>query len=127
MRSIYRRPSSENLVRSDIDPGRSWTIYSSVGRTSRFGLGINHNNAPPLSLPPGKLNIPKKTKLFVDQALRERESAVEMHRTFQKDLFKLRLTTARAFSQCIRTSLNPLSSSLDDPLKLAAKVCTVLT
>ena len=32
-----------------------------------------------------KLNIPKKTKLFVDQSLRERENATSMHRTFNNN------------------------------------------
>ena len=42
-----------------------------------------------------KLNVPKKTKLFVDQTLRERENCVLMHRVFQHDLYQLRLNTAR--------------------------------
>ena len=42
-----------------------------------------------------KLNIPKKTKLFVDQTLRERENCTLMHRVFQHDLYQLRLNTAR--------------------------------
>lgn len=43
-----------------------------------------------------KLNIPKKTKLFVDQTLRERENCTLMHRVFQHDLYQLRLNTARS-------------------------------
>lgn len=38
------------------------------------------------------LEIPKKTKVFVELTQREREAAVEMHRLFQRDLCKLRLT-----------------------------------
>ena len=41
--------------------------------------------------------VPKKTKLYVDQSAREREQPVEMHRVFQRDLCKLRLSTARAY------------------------------
>ena len=37
------------------------------------------------------LDVPKKTKLYVDQTAREREQPVEMHRIFQRDLCKLRL------------------------------------
>ena len=42
------------------------------------------------------LNIPKKTRVYVEQTKREREKASEMHRGFQRDLCKLRLSTARA-------------------------------
>lgn len=43
------------------------------------------------------LPIPKKTKLYIEQAHREVEQAGEMHRIFQKDLCKLRLQAARAY------------------------------
>ena len=43
------------------------------------------------------LAVPKKTKLYVEQTQREREQAVDMHRIFQRDLCKLRLSTARAY------------------------------
>ncbi|GLD94595.1 hypothetical protein PINS_up003206 [Pythium insidiosum] len=48
------------------------------------------------------LNIPKKTKLYVEQTQRERDHAIEMHRHFQRDLCKLRLTTARAYVKIIK-------------------------
>jgi Bardet-Biedl syndrome 1 protein len=43
------------------------------------------------------LQIPKKTRLYVEQTQREREQAVDMHCIFQRDLCKLRLSTARAY------------------------------
>ncbi|RLN89888.1 hypothetical protein BBJ28_00005957 [Nothophytophthora sp. Chile5] len=48
------------------------------------------------------LNIPKKTSLYVEQTQRERDHATEMHRHFQRDLCKLRLTTARAYVKIIK-------------------------
>lgn len=69
-----------------------------------------------------KLNVPKKTKLFVDQTLRERESAVSMHRMFQHDLYLLRLTAARSYVNALQKSLNPVSSSAMEPLKLSAHI-----
>ncbi|XP_023347799.1 Bardet-Biedl syndrome 1 protein homolog isoform X2 [Eurytemora carolleeae] len=69
-----------------------------------------------------KLNIPKKTKLFVDQTMRERESATLMHRVFQHDLYQLRLNTARAFVSALETSSNPVSSDPEEPIKLTAQV-----
>ncbi|CAD7952783.1 unnamed protein product [Amoebophrya sp. A25] len=63
------------------------------------------------SQPPGPpaeqdtpLDVPKKTKLYVDQTAREREQPVEMHRIFQRDLCKLRLNTARAYVKLLGTS-----------------------
>jgi Bardet-Biedl syndrome 1 protein len=69
-----------------------------------------------------KLNIPKKTKLFLDQTLRERENATVMHRTFQSDLQKLRLLTARSYVKALHSSLNPVSSAACDPVKLNCAV-----
>ena len=54
------------------------------------------NASTPLTSQNIKLNIPKKTKLFVDQTLRERENCTLMHRVFQHDLYQLRLNTARS-------------------------------
>jgi len=50
------------------------------------------------------LDVPKKTKLYVDQTAREREQPVEMHRVFQRDLCKLRLSTARAYVKLLDTN-----------------------
>lgn len=47
------------------------------------------------------LPVPKKTKLFVELTQRERERCAEVHRAFQRDLCKLRLTTARAYVQTL--------------------------
>ena len=64
---------------------------------SRMGSleGGGKPGAPPEQDMP--LNVPKRTKMYVDQTQREREQAVAMHRAFQRDLCKLRLTTARAY------------------------------
>ena len=69
-----------------------------------------------------KLDVPKKTKLFVDQAVRERESALLMHRVFQHDLYLLRLNTARAYVSSLITSANPVSSDEEEPIKMSAQV-----
>ena len=69
-----------------------------------------------------KLNVPRKTKTFVDQTLREREHGVAMHRQFQHDLYRLRLTTARNFAEALQKKMMPISSSNFAPLKLSANV-----
>ena len=47
------------------------------------------------------LKIPKKTRLYVEQSEREVENAIHMHRTFQRDLCRLRLMTARSYVKII--------------------------
>lgn len=57
---------------------------------------INFHSGPPpeQDIP---IPVPKKTKLYLEQTQREREKAPDIHRAFQRDLCKLRLTTARAY------------------------------
>lgn len=47
------------------------------------------------------INVPKKTRLYVEQTQREREKSIEMHRIFQQDLCKLRVSTARAYAKIL--------------------------
>ena len=68
------------------------------------------------------LSIPKKTKLYVEQTQREREQATEMHRAFQRDLCKLRLSTARAYVKMITDGQGPMSYSSGTALRLTAQV-----
>ena len=47
-----------------------------------------------LGVPPEqniKIDIPTKTQLYLDQAERENQHAVEMYRIFQRDLLRLQL------------------------------------
>ena len=88
---------------------------------------VSHTTGGPLDKKPKKLDVPKKTKLYVDQTLRERENSVAMHRMFQHDLYLLRLNTARAFVESIKTSANPVAGtgtgvSEGEPIKMSAQV-----
>ncbi|XP_013780434.1 Bardet-Biedl syndrome 1 protein homolog, partial [Limulus polyphemus] len=95
-------------------------IIKILKRTAKFD---------PKNLTPGppaaqhmKLSVPKKTKLFVDQTMHERENAVRMHRSFQHDLYRLRLNTARSYVKVLTSSLTPVSTGGSDPLKLSAQI-----
>ncbi|XP_030761918.1 Bardet-Biedl syndrome 1 protein homolog [Sitophilus oryzae] len=70
--------------------------FKILKRTADFS-NRNHESVPVLQGKP--LPLPKRSKLFLEQSLRERQSAVEIHQTFQQDLLRLRLTTARALVQ----------------------------
>uniref|UniRef100_A0A3Q2PJT5 Bardet-Biedl syndrome 1 n=1 Tax=Fundulus heteroclitus TaxID=8078 RepID=A0A3Q2PJT5_FUNHE len=69
-----------------------------------------------------RLNVPKKTKLYVDQTLRERENGLAMHRVFHMDLSRMRLAATRAYVKALESSLTPMSSSVSEPLKMNAVV-----
>ncbi len=45
-----------------------------------------------------------------------------MHQTFQKDLFKFRLKTAKLFLTSLKASNMPVSTNPNEPLKLNAQV-----
>jgi len=68
------------------------------------------------------LNVPKKTKLYVEQTQREREQAVDMHRIFQRDLCKLRLSTARAYVKVLTDGQGSVSYTTGSSLRLNAQV-----
>merc|ERR1712107_564339 len=68
------------------------------------------------------LEVPKKTKLYVEQTSRERDQAIDMHRTFQRDLCKLRLSTARGYVNLLGTGHGPMSSMGGAQVRLNAQV-----
>jgi hypothetical protein len=68
------------------------------------------------------LQIPKKTKLYVEQTQRERDNGVDIHRIFQRDLCKLRLTTARAYVKVLTDGQGPISYAGGSSVRLTATV-----
>ncbi|XP_040112316.1 Bardet-Biedl syndrome 1 protein isoform X2 [Oryx dammah] len=95
-------------------------IIKILKRTAVFAeAGGEAGSAPSQAI---KLNVPRKTRLYVDQTLREREAGTAMHRTFQADLYLLRLRAARAYVQALESSLSPVSLMAREPLKLHAVV-----
>ncbi|XP_035784786.1 Bardet-Biedl syndrome 1 protein homolog isoform X2 [Anopheles albimanus] len=88
------------------------------------GLGDGTAEGSEDSAPPGQLQIPKKTKIFVEQTLREKSHAATIHGSFQSELWRMRLTTARATIDVINSADSNMST-VDvglAPLKLAAEV-----
>ncbi|KAM8816045.1 BBSome complex member BBS1 [Rhynchonycteris naso] len=95
-------------------------IIKILKRTAVFVEGVGEVGPP--SAQGTRLNVPRKTRLYVDQTLREREAGTAMHRTFQTDLYLLRLRAARAYVQALESSLSPVSATAREPLKLHAVV-----
>lgn len=83
-------------------------------------------NAASSSGPPSEqdvpLAVPRKTRLYVEQTQREREQGVDMHRIFQRDLCKLRLSTARAYVKVLTDGQGPISYVAGSSLRLNAQV-----
>lgn len=95
-------------------------VIKMLQRQANFDVSSVAPGPPPEQDIP--LNVPKKTKLFVQQTQREVEQAVEMHQVFQRDLCKLRLATARAYVKVITNGQGPLSAIGGTQLRLDAKV-----
>jgi Bardet-Biedl syndrome 1 protein len=68
------------------------------------------------------LNVPRKTKLFIEQMEREKETANVMHQTFQRDLCRLRLNTARNFVKLLDEAPTPVSITHETSLAISAQV-----
>ncbi|KAM0729737.1 BBSome complex member BBS1 [Formica fusca] len=85
-------------------------------RTADFNVNNSMSNS--LSCNTSKFSIPKKTRLFVDQTIRERAEAKKIHNTFQQGFLRLRLTTAkRAFE-----NLSENQAAGPNPITLEANV-----
>mmetsp|Transcript_17466 Transcript_17466/g.38031 ORF Transcript_17466/g.38031 Transcript_17466/m.38031 type:complete len:600 (-) Transcript_17466:231-2030(-) len=85
-------------------------------------LEVTGNTAGPPPEQDIPLNVPKKTKLYVEQTQREREQAIDMHRIFQRDLCKLRLSTARAYVKVLTDGQGAISYTSGSSLRLNAQV-----
>ncbi|CAL7936453.1 unnamed protein product [Xylocopa violacea] len=84
-------------------------------RTADF----SHNATSTLTLNDGsKFLIPKKTRLFVEQTIRERSEAKKIHTTFQQGLLRLQLVVAKKVVE----TLNDGQDAGPHPLTMEATV-----
>ncbi|CAM9358955.1 unnamed protein product, partial [Choristocarpus tenellus] len=102
-------------------------VVSTSGKLSIFMLnrkadmkGTSGDNTLPAEqdIP---LMMPKKTKLFVEQAQRERNQAGDIHRAFQRDLCRLRLLAARSYVKAITCGNSGISPVGTAALRLHAE------
>lgn len=79
-------------------------------RTADFSI---HNPMSDLPINDGsKFLIPKKTRLFVEQTIRERSEAKKIHTTFQQGLLRLRLMVAKKVVESLNDGQDAGSHSL---------------
>jgi len=69
-----------------------------------------------------KLEIPKKSQLYVDQTKRERENYLDMFQNFQYDIRKIKLAAARSYCQSLDLKVAPVSVDQSAPISLNANV-----
>lgn len=95
------------------------TAFFNMNSTDSTTIGGSHAHPPAT----GNLQIPKKSKVFVEQMTRERDNAPAIYANFQAELWRLRLTAARATLDAIKSADSTLSGDLGHaPVKLAAEV-----
>ncbi|KAK9881636.1 hypothetical protein WA026_017158 [Henosepilachna vigintioctopunctata] len=94
-------------------------IFKILKRTADFNLSHQDNNMPILNLNKS-LPLPKRSKLFLEQSMRERENPVAMHRNFQQDLIRLRLLAAREMAQTLSCQIG--CGNEKKQIKLSAQV-----
>ncbi|XP_037525613.1 Bardet-Biedl syndrome 1 protein-like [Rhipicephalus sanguineus] len=92
--------------------GREDNALVMVGTGGSLTVLILRRNAQ-LLLGGPRWSLPKKTKLFVDQTMREREHSVAMHRGFLRDLQRLRLTAARHYHRAVLGAAAPARATDD--------------
>ncbi|OON15941.1 hypothetical protein X801_08250, partial [Opisthorchis viverrini] len=56
-----------------------------------------------------RLQIPKRSKAFMELAAREKQNAQEMHRKFVRDLTSLKHTVAKTFLELLETRAGPMA------------------
>ena len=67
------------------------------------------------------LNVPKKTKLFVELGEREKDMFKHMHIQFQKDLVRIRLKTAQTYAGLLSDGNAPMSYAMGSQIRLNAR------
>lgn len=69
-----------------------------------------------------RIAVPAKTQLYVDNTRRERDTAITMHRTFQRDLFRLKLLSARQYAKALQANQTPVVTSIQVSLRVNVEV-----
>jgi Bardet-Biedl syndrome 1 protein len=101
--------------------GKSGTLYVKILPRKAAIEGVRIDAGPPAEQET-PLQLPKRTRLYMDQTQREREFGGDMHRIFQRDLCRLRLSTVQAYAKMVMEAEGPVSYSGGVNLRLAAKV-----
>ena len=83
---------------------RTASFEPAAGAAGASGGGGAAAGPPPEQDVP--LAVPKKTRLYLELAQRESDASGDIYRAFQRDLVRLRLSTARAYARVLRDGLS---------------------
>ncbi|GLV44515.1 Bardet-Biedl syndrome 1 [Carabus blaptoides fortunei] len=97
-------------------------VFKILKRTADFNSSVLQDNHPHSYGSNKSLPLPKRSKLFAEQAQRERQHAQAIHQTFQQDLIRLRLQVGRATVQAHKMADQSVSDNAKHPVKLSAQV-----
>lgn len=103
-------------------------IIKILKRTADFPVNTALTTGADRPAAAGSLQIPRKTKVFVEQMTRERDNAPAIYAQFQADLWRLRLRAARATVEVVQSADTTLGTVMMDgadgqtPIKLTAEV-----
>ncbi|CAH1963366.1 unnamed protein product [Acanthoscelides obtectus] len=92
-------------------------IFRILKRTAEFQLNTTENLPLYQSKP---LPLPKRSALFLEQSMREQQTALDMHQSFQQDLIKFRLDAARELIKTEFAGSN--TANLKEKIKISAQV-----
>lgn len=91
-------------------------------RTAEFSQNFETGNKTTAEPSNMSVAIPKKTKIFIEQTVRERENSSAIHNIFQSELWRMRLEAAKVTVDILRTGDSTFSGDFSTPLKLLAQV-----
>lgn len=91
-------------------------------RTAEFSLSFETGSKAAAETSNMTVAIPKKTKIFIEQTVRERENSSAIHNIFQSELWRMRLEAAKVTVDILRTGDSTFSGDFQVPLKLLAQV-----
>ena len=89
-------------------------------RQASLSAKVKRSGPPPEQDMP--LDIPRKTRLYVENTQREHDQAAQMHRIFQRDLMKLKLRAAKAYHKVLTDGNSAISDVKDSKIRLNASV-----
>lgn len=89
----YGRMGQEDRAMAMVTIGGGLSVKI-LKRTANFG-SRQASNCSAIEAAQSRFAIPKKTRLFVEQTIRERSEATKIHDTFQQGFLRLRLEVAK--------------------------------
>ncbi|KAF1769658.1 hypothetical protein GCK72_001475 [Caenorhabditis remanei] len=89
-------------------------------RTANFDIRKDFNEVPPAHAL--KLQIPKKTKIFIDQTQRELEFSSKIHNAYQKHLFNMKFKVAESYLALASSATSSVSTTSSLPIEIAVDI-----